>query len=227
MSNVLDRLEVLKLNRNHEPIRLATPREVFGDLTTYLVNKRTGEYQLDARGNKQIKMKAYDIEFAMNPDGSYDFGDWNSVTKFQLVDWDTWITLPVRLYDLYLSTARMKVRIPRVVLVMHYDKMPKKKFSLNFNTVYELYKGVCAYTKRKLKRSEANMDHILAESRGGKTTWSNIVLCDKDVNSKKGNRLNKEVGLPDVSPIIPEEIPMVNFLKNEKGIPEWNLFLKK
>ena len=224
MNNVLDKLEVLKLNRIHEPIRLETPRIVFGDLTTYLVHKRTGEFVRDAKGNKIVKMMAYDIEFFKNPDGTYDF---DKCIKFQLVDWDTWITLPVRSHDLFLRTAHTSIRIPRVVMVMKYSKMPKKKFSLNFNTVYEVYKGVCAYTNRKLKKSEGNMDHKLSRARGGKTAWDNIVWCDKKINAHKGSRLNSECGLPDVDPIIPEEIPMVNFLHNEKGIPEWNLFLKQ
>ena len=171
-------------------------------------------------------MKAYDIEFMQNPDGSYNFGGWDTVTRFQLVEWDTWVTLPVRPYDLFLRTARTRIRIPRVVMVMKYDKMPKKKFSLSFNSVYEVYKGVCAITKRKLKKSEGNMDHIVPQSRGGKTAWENICWCDKKINSEKGDRLNSECGLPDVDPIIPAEIPMINFLHNERGIPEWNLFLK-
>ena len=223
MSDILDRLEVLKLNKNHEPIRLETPRIVFGDLTTYLVHKRTGEYLLDSKGNKQVKMMAYDIDFEQNPDGAYDF---NKCIKFQLIDWETWITLPIRPYDLFLRTSRTCIRVPRVVMVMKYDKMPKKRFSLNFNTVYELYKGVCAYTHKKLKKSEGNMDHVIPQAKGGKTTWANIVWSDKSLNAEKGDRSNQEMGLPDVDPIIPDEIPMVNFLHNEKGIPEWNLFLK-
>ena len=223
MSNILDKPEVLKLNNIGEAIRVATPREVFGDLTTYLVNRKK-EFVLDAKGNKQVKMRAYDIDFAQNPDGTYNFEE---CTNLQLVSWDEWITLPVRSYDLFLRGVKTNVRIPRVVMAMHYGKMPKKKFSLNFNNVYELYKGVCAYTKKKLKKSEGNIDHIIPRSKGGKTEWSNICWSDRKINSAKKNHFNFEVGLPNINPIIPEEIPMINFLHNEKGIPEWNLFLKR
>jgi 5-methylcytosine-specific restriction endonuclease McrA len=223
MSNILDSLEVLKLNANNQPIRLETPRVIFGDLATYMVDERTGELIHDKGGNKLRKMMAYNIDFVQNPNGTYDF---DQVTEFRLVDWDDWVKLPVRSFDVYVATANTRIRIPRVVKVLKYDKMPKKKFSLNFKTVYEMYKGVCAYTKKKLKKTEANMDHVIPESKGGKTSWDNIVLCDKSINSKKGNRYNHEVGLPDPDFKIPQEIPMINYLKNEKGIPEWNFFLK-
>jgi 5-methylcytosine-specific restriction endonuclease McrA len=194
---MLDSLEVLKLNKQHEPIFLDTPRRTFGDLASYLDSGKR-------------KLLAYDIQFYQREDGSYIFPgdlDYSLPKQMQLVDWDDWITLPIRSYDLYVSTAKTKIRVPRVVVSPNYADMPIKRHRLNFHTVYEIYKGICAYTKRKLTKAEANLDHVVPKSKGGKHTWGNVVLCDKRVNNKKGSKLPKEAGLPDVSPIVPQPLP--------------------
>lgn len=221
MQDVVLRREVLKLNKLHHAVGFFTPKKVFGDLANYKVDRRK-EYLLDSRGKLIRKMLAYDITYHQNEDGSYDF---NKLMDMRLVDWDEWITLPIRSYDLVVKTPKLTVRIPRVVLSLMSEDMPQTKFNNSLNSYYELYGGECAYTKRKLKKSEASRDHQIPLSRGGKNDPTNVVLCHKDINSKKGNKYNHECGLPEVVPLIPKQMPLKDVLKNEKDIPEWNWFL--
>jgi 5-methylcytosine-specific restriction endonuclease McrA len=224
MPSLTDRYEVLKLNRHRVPIHLATPEKVFGDLFNWLVDCRQ-EYIRDRNGNRQRKMLAFDLTFHQRPDGSYDF---DVVEDIRLVDGDEWITLPIRSYDLVARTPRTQIRIPRVVMSLKYDGINSIKYSKSYNDVYDLYDGVCALTKRKLKRSEGSKDHVIPISRGGKDELSDIVLCDKKVNNMKGDRYNHEVGLPDVTPIIPKNKPryvQLRKINKERQIPEWRYFL--
>jgi 5-methylcytosine-specific restriction endonuclease McrA len=49
------------------------------------------------------------------------------------------------------------------------------------------------------------MEHVLPRSSGGKTCWDNVVLADKAINHKRGNKDLDEVGAT--------------------AFPEWRFFL--
>ncbi len=221
--SILYRLEVLKLNSNQEAIDIITPERAFGDLAGFKATRK-GRLILDKNGLPQRKLMAWDLEFAQEVDGTYDF---NTLINMRRVDWDEWITLPPRYYDLVVQTPKHKIRVPRVVQSLTYAEMNQHTPSLNFNTVYEIYGGRCAYTNRPLAKTEANLDHYIPRSKGGETSWKNIRLSAIEVNSAKGCKSNKEAGLPEVPAIIPRTLPMINYLKNHKGVPEWDYFLKK
>ena len=221
MQDIVFRREVLKLNKAHQPVGFFTPKKVFIALANYLVDWRK-EYILDSKGNKIRKMLAYDIVYHQNDDGTYDF---DKLIDMRLVDWTEWITLPVRSYDLSVHTPNFVVRVPRVVMSMMSEDMPKTSYNTSLGSIYELYGGVCQYSKKKIPKHRASRDHVKPRDRGGSNEIDNIVLADKDINSKKGNQLNSECGLPEVVPIIPKELPLKDVLVNEKNIPEWNWFL--
>jgi len=221
MKDITVREEVLKLNKNHQPVGFFCPKDIFICLANWKVNKKQ-DYILDKQGKRIRKMLAYDIKYPKLPDNSYDF---EAVPYMRLVDWDTWITLPVRSYDLVVNTPRQQIRVPRVVMSLLSDDMPKKRYGTDFSSIYEIYAGIDQYTKRKISKNEASRDHIIPKSRGGKTEHSNLVLSSKHINTKKGSKLNHEIGLPQVTPIIPKSLPVSALLKNTKNIPEWRYFL--
>lgn len=68
---------------------------------------------------------------------------------------------------------------------------------------------------------------MLPRSRGGATTWTNCVLADASVNSRKADKLPEEVGLKlSRTPIAPPELPAHVALRNRLAVPEWELFLR-
>jgi hypothetical protein len=227
MSDILSQKACLKLNKKGEPVRVEAVQKTIVDLSGWWATPR-GALILDKNGLAQRHMLAWDINFEQDEDGNYLYDanhvDW---TATRLVDWDTWITLPIRPFDLYIDSAKSQIRVPRAVQCIFTVKMPKKKWKNTLASVYELYGGVDAYTNEQISIHEASRDHVIPKSRGGKDDLSNIVLSKKGINHKKGNKLNKEAGLPDVQPKIPEEIPMCRYIKNRDGIPEWEIFLRK
>lgn len=220
MKNI-DSKEVLKLNSSWEPIGFMTTRKVFGDMAVHKKD-RQGHLLYDAANRPRRIVKPMDIEYEQNEDGSYDF---SKIKNMTLVDWEDWIDLPVRSYDAYISTAKKKIRVPRVVVSQSYSGMPKKKAILSLSSIYELYGHRCAYTNKLLSRSEATMDHYVPRARGGTHEFENVVLCDSAINSKKGSKLNSEAGLPEVKPIVPTKRRVCELIRNTKGIPEWDIFI--
>lgn len=144
------------------------------------------------------------------------------------VKWEHWINLPIREQDDFVQTANGKIRIPTVVVLANYAKVPKKRPSFSLKSIWLRDDGVCQYTGKKLGRGEGNIDHVLPRSRGGESTWENCVLASKQVNSKKANHLPEEAGLKlKRKPFTPQELPVTFFIQNPFQIADWEYFLIK
>ena len=137
-----------------------------------------------------------------------------------------WMKLPVRKNDRKIGTSNGAIRVPTVIVLKEFAKVPiyVPKFSLK--NIWMRDRGQCQYSGRMLNRSEASIDHIIPQSRGGATSWENCVLAERRLNSDKGDRTPSEAGLKLIKrPVTPKPVPVTLTLKNNLGIPDWDLFL--
>jgi len=142
------------------------------------------------------------------------------------VRWAQWIKLPVRTNDYSVCTPNGPVRIPHVIVLSRFAKVPKRRPKFSARAIWARDAGRCQYTGQSLRPNEGNIDHVLPRSRGGKTSWENCVLASKDVNSRKADRLPEEVGLRLLrSPSAPRELPSTYFIRNPNRIPAWRHFV--
>ncbi len=142
------------------------------------------------------------------------------------VRWEDWLDLPVRDNDHSIGTVHGPVRVPTVLVLARFDKVPKRRPKFCAKAIWERDGGICQYTGRKLKPSEGNIDHVVPVSRGGKSTWDNCVLADKKVNSRKGSRLPEEAGLQLLRrPFTPREVPVSHLIRNTYRVRDWEPFL--
>lgn len=170
--SILDKPTVLSLNRNWVALGYLTPKQA-------LVAMCGGVY-----GGSP---PALALDMAIGENGG--------LTHAVAVDWETWLKLPVREGDYSLSTARGAIRCPLVVIRPGFAKQPLKTPRMSRNAILERDGHTCAYSGRKLPKDKLNIDHVVPKSRGGKDEWTNLVTCDKEINFKKGNKLNSEAKL--------------------------------
>lgn len=205
MSNIANKLIVLKLNKAWQPVGYSTVQKAIVDL---------------AAG---VSAKALDLEYELDENGD-PIGDPISMNP---VDWETWLTLPVRPYDLAIHTARMKVRVPTVLIAKNFNKMPVKKFKgkPSKDAIWVRDEGIDQYTGLPLRREDATIDHIIPQSKGGRDTWENLATTHKKINSAKGNRSNEEAGLKLIRPAkAPAPVP-ISLLIREVRHRDWKPFL--
>jgi 5-methylcytosine-specific restriction endonuclease McrA len=144
------------------------------------------------------------------------------------VIWDEWIALPIRSQDNAVHTVRGSIRVPTVIVLANFAKVPKTRPKLSTRSIRERDGNRCQYTGKVLKMEEGSIDHVLPRSRGGKTAWENCVWASKDVNGKKGNRLPDEAGLRLLTlPKAPPTVPVTFSIRNYHGIRDWEPFLIK
>lgn len=123
-------------------------------------------------------------------------------------------------------TPRTVIRLPRVILLAWFDKLPCKELKLTRSNVFERDKDQCQYCGRRLPREELNLDHVIPRDRGGRTTWENIVCSCIPCNTRKANRLPHEAGMRLVrKPVRPKWRPVISLVLNEQHRERWKDFL--
>lgn len=95
----------------------------------------------------------------------------------------------------FVKTVTSAVLVPSVVRLLRFDHIRRRSVRLSRKNVYLRDNYTCQYTGRKLPASRLNLDHVIPTSRGGKTTWENLVCCCVEVNMIKGNKTPREAGL--------------------------------
>jgi 5-methylcytosine-specific restriction endonuclease McrA len=152
--------------------------------------------------------------------------DIQGVDRMVPLKWKDWVNLPVNNNDSYIKTVNQNIKIPKIIILCNFDKVPKKRPRFSVNAIWQRDKGVCQYTGKKLTPKEGNIDHVVPKSKGGKTTWTNCVLSHKKVNAKKANKTPHEAGLKLLKePTVPKELPITFYIKNTYQIKEWDIFL--
>ena len=192
MSEILNKRNVLVLNRNWQAISITCPASAFCQMSTDVA---TG---LDISGQDEMVPTR----------------------------WSEWVKLPIREDEPSIGTPGGRIRVPTVIVLARFDKVPMKRPRLSARSLWARDRGRCQYTGRELAPGEGNIDHVLPRSRGGATSWENCVLADKSVNSRKGDRTPKEAGLKLLAqPQAPPRLPVTLLLRNRDEIPDWVPFL--
>jgi 5-methylcytosine-specific restriction endonuclease McrA len=119
------------------------------------------------------------------PDGSfqtYSFGEWKDFSQQ-----DT--------HSDSVRTVSFRIRIPTVILLVMFDRLPKKEVKFTRHNIFERDKDTCQYCGRVSDRRDLNLDHVIPRDRGGPTTWENIVCSCIECNTRKANRTPQEASM--------------------------------
>lgn len=165
--------------------------------------------------------------FGMMAAGNATALDMKGQEELRPVRWEEWLTLEVREEDQAIGTVHGRVRVPTVLVLAKFDRVPKRRPKFCAKAIWERDGGVCQYTGKKLRPGEGNIDHVVPVSRGGASTWENCVLADRKVNSRKGSKLPDEAGLKLMrQPYAPREVPVTQLIRNPHEVRDWSLFLE-
>lgn len=103
-------------------------------------------------------------------------------------------------YDRAVCSPSFSMRLPSVVSLKTYVKPSRVPAFTRFN-VFLRDRFTCQYCGA---REELTFDHVIPRSKGGLTTWENVVAACSPCNLRKGDRLPHEVEmLPFQRPYAP------------------------
>lgn len=115
--------------------------------------------------------------------------------SYLLYSLEEWMTLPVNEGELFIPTSSRKVRVPEIIVLSDYDKLPQREVKLSRRNLLIRDNYSCQYTGKRINMETATMDHVIPRSKGGGSTWENLVMCCLEVNAKKADRTPEEAGL--------------------------------
>ena len=124
-------------------------------------------------------------------------------------------------------SACLLIRVPRVLLLGLYDRVPRREIRFSRRNVYLRDDHACQYCGRNFREEELNLDHVVPRDVGGKTSWDNIVTACVRCNSRKANRLPEQAGMTlRRAPAKPRWRLVTASALSEEELAAWRSFLE-
>ena len=115
---------------------------------------------------------------------------------FQTFNFNQWQDFSIQQpHSESIHAVSFKIRVPRVILLVVFDRFPKKEVKFTRHNIFERDQNICQYCGSVFDRKDLNLDHVVPRDRGGPTTWENIVCSCISCNTRKANRTPQEAGL--------------------------------
>lgn len=103
---------------------------------------------------------------------------------------------PYNFSDYYeIKTTSGVYKLPSAIVLHSYIVVPFKRVQPTRKNILRRDYYECQYCAKALNLTTCTLDHVMPESKGGKSEWLNLVSSCKKCNSHKGNRLPHEAGM--------------------------------
>lgn len=147
--------------------------------------------------------------------------------RFRTHDLGSWVEHSAReVVDDLIRTVRLAMRIPKIIVLALYEKLPRMEVRFTRRNVFLRDKFTCQYCAKVFPENDLNLDHVLPRDKGGRTTWENIVTSCIRCNTRKANKLPHESGMhPLRKPVAPRWRPMFGIRENARSDVSWSHFL--
>jgi 5-methylcytosine-specific restriction endonuclease McrA len=140
--------------------------------------------------------------------------------------WEDWVDVPPQAHEESIVTPTIRIRVPRVVLLIDFDRLPRHEVRFTRKNIFFRDRNRCQYCGGRFQTRDLNLDHVVPLSRGGKSTWENVVCCCIPCNSRKGGMLPDEVGMRLIhAPSRPRWHPLVKISFASGQYQAWKNFL--
>lgn len=92
-------------------------------------------------------------------------------------------------------TSKITLPVPSVIRLIRYRRVPRQNRSVSRKGILLRDGATCQYCRRQFAAGELTMDHVIPRSRGGLSTWENLVSACFGCNNRKGNRTPQEANM--------------------------------
>lgn len=167
--------------------------------------------------------KAIILLFSCYDDGEPKAKIIDPYDDFRLFTWNDWSRLKLGDNDQCIKTSSSTFKVPEIILLTRYEKFPPQPIKFSRSALFQRDSFKCQYCGKKPGTSNLTLDHILPKSKGGKTTWENIVISCIPCNTKKADKFLYET---DMKLLSKPKKPTLLLFKNIKNYPKsWENFI--
>jgi len=110
--------------------------------------------------------------------------------------WEEWVSDTSNLPEIkhFIKTPSLSIPAPEIIRLTNYGDVHRTVVKYSSTGIYRRDNYTCQYCKQRKKREDLSIDHVIPQSRGGKTSWLNCVAACFKCNNKKGDRTPQEAG---------------------------------
>ncbi len=149
---------------------------------------------------------------------NYDFHSWREVSELKALFKEP--------HDDWIRSVNFEVCVPRVLRLLHYDRLPKQRVRLNRRNIFARDANICQYCGQRFPTTELSLDHILPTCMGGEASWENLVCACVKCNVRKGGRTPKQAGMKLIRPpVMPKRSPMLTIKLGNPKYASWKTFV--
>lgn len=113
--------------------------------------------------------------------------------EYRTFDYDSWAELAADGEAVH--TTRHALRVPKVIVLQAYNRMPRSRIRFSRNNVYLRDDFTCQFCNVRFTRSSLNLDHVIPRAQGGRTCWENVVCSCIKCNTTKADRTPAQAGM--------------------------------
>jgi len=195
-SDALDS-SVLVLNRFYSAVHVINVRRAFGLLYRDLA-------------------EVLDVEDGQY--ANYDFASWVEISELR--------SLEKRPHEDWVRSVTMEIQVPRVIRLLRFDRSPKTVLRFNRRNLFARDGNRCQYCGSWPPSHQLSLDHVVPRSRGGDTSWENVVCCCLRCNTRKGGRTPQEARMKLLKPPRkPMQSPLLAQKLTQPKYVAWRAFL--
>lgn len=115
-------------------------------------------------------------------------------------------------YDEEVRSPSISLGMPAVVRLLRALRARRHRIRFSRMNVALRDDFRCQYCSTKLPLRELTFDHVVPRTRGGKTTWENVVMACRPCNGRKGARTPVDAGMTlRKPPLRPRYLPAATF----------------
>ena len=103
-------------------------------------------------------------------------------------------------YETVVRSPSFEMKLPSVIALKEYVHQSRRPAFTRFN-VFLRDRFACQYCGHRFPTQDLTFDHVVPRSRGGRTSWENVVTACGACNLHKGNRMPRDIGM------IPRDTP--------------------
>ncbi len=146
--------------------------------------------------------------------------------EYRTFDFDEWCSISGDSVEEAVGTSRGRIRVPRVIVLSHFDRVPKRHVRFSRANVLSRDDYTCQYCGERRTKSDLNLDHVIPRALGGRSSWENVVASCVDCNRRKGGRTPVQAGLHlRRRPTRPRWTPLSHMAPASLRHSEWRPFL--
>ncbi len=149
---------------------------------------------------------------------NYNFQSWREISELKSEFKEP--------HEDWLRSVNFEIQVPRVIRLLWYDRVPKQTVRLNRRNLFSRDGNRCQYCGKHSPTSELSLDHVLPRSRGGATSWENVVCACVACNVRKGGRTPSEAGMKLIKPATrPKQSPLLAVKLGNPKYASWKTFV--